>query len=461
MSALRISAPFPSTPASRRRPRPAAIVLGAVAIAVASYALAGVAPGISMEPERTTLSTDLVPADAVTEARPLDEVDAAIAVWSANLAAEPADFIAALHLGELYLARTRLSGDAGDATRATDAAGTALDIDPGLDAALLLRAQAAHVTHDFRSAEADALAVLAAAPDAPEALAVLGDARLELGDLERAAEAYSRLAELATGPAVDARLARLAASTGRLDEARRLAAAATRAATGDSPTAVAWYHGLEASLAFQAGDIAAAEDSWRAAIALWDGSAAAHAGLGRTLAARGDVSGARAALERSVAILPQPEALAILVAVDERLGDSASAEVARSTLLALGELGTSDRQLARFLADRGEDPQRAVELARADLATRYDAYAHDTLAWALLAVGQVAEAEAEMRLARAAGTEDALLDYHDGLIAAAAGRPGDAMVLLEAALDRNPGFDLLGAGRARATLAELRGEDRP
>ena len=44
MSALRISAPFASTPASRRRPRPAAIVLGAVAIAVASYALAGVAP---------------------------------------------------------------------------------------------------------------------------------------------------------------------------------------------------------------------------------------------------------------------------------------------------------------------------------------------------------------------------------------------------------------------------------
>jgi tetratricopeptide (TPR) repeat protein len=461
MTALRTSARILSAPALRRRPRPAAIVVGAVAIAMASYAVAGAAPELSRPPMRTTLSTDLVPADAVTDARPLDDVDAAIGAWSANLAAEPADFVSAIHLGELYLSRARLSGDAADGTRAAEAAGRALEIDPGLDAALLLRAQAAHVSHDFRAAEADALAVLANAPDAPEALATLGDARLELGDYQRATEAYARLAELATGPAVDARLARLAASTGRLDDARRLAATATHAATGDSPTTVAWYHGLEASLAFQAGDLAAAEDRWRAAIALWDGAAAAHAGLGRTLAARGDLSGARAALERSVAIQPQPEALTSLAAVDERLGDPAAAAVARSTLLALGDLGTSDRQLARFLADRGEDAQRAVDLARADLATRGDAYAHDALAWALLAAGRVAEADAEMRLARAAGIEDALLDYHDGLIAAAAGRTDDAIGLLEAALARNPGFDVVGADRARATLAELRGEDRP
>ena len=100
-------------------------------------------------------------------------------------------------------------------------------------------------------------------------------------------------------------------------------------------------------------------------------------------------------------------------------------------------------------------------MARADLAVRGDVYAHDTLAWALLAAGEVEEAEAEMRRALAVGTQDALLGFHAGMIAAAAGRTADAIALLEAALERNPGFDLVGADRARTTLVELRGEDRP
>ncbi len=443
-----------------RRPRPLAFVLAAVVVAAGSFALS-TAPAEIDAPRANPDSSVRLPADAVADARPLDGVDAAIATWTANLEAEPADFIAAVNLGELYLARTRLSGDLADASRAAEAADAALAIDADLAAARLLRAQAAHAAHDFRVAESDALAVLADAPGAPEALAVLGDARLEIGDYERAADTYARLAELASAPAVDARLARLAALTGRLDKARLLAADATGAARDAEATTLAWYLGLEASLAFQAGDLSAAETAWRAALTLWDGSAAAHAGLGRTLAASGDLTGARASLERSVAIQPQPEALALLTEVQARAGDPDAAATTRATLLALADLGSADRQLARFLADRGEEADRAVALARADLAARGDVHAHDTLAWALLAAGDVEGAEAEMALARATGTEDALLDYHDGMIAAAAGRTSDAIALLETALERNPGFDLAGADRARATLAELRGEDRP
>ncbi len=445
------------------RPRPLAIVFTALAVAAASFALSTRTPAAADPISPGAAPNVRLPADAVADARPLDQIDAAIEVWTANLDAEPADFIAAVHLGELYLARARLSGDLADGTRAADAADRALAIDGSLVAARLLRAQAAQAAHDFRGAEADALAVLAEAPDAPEALAVLGDARLELGSYDLAADSYARLAELASAAAVDARLARLAAVTGRLDEARRLAAAATAAAAldTDQPTALAWYHGLEAALAFQAGDLATSEAQWREALSLWDGSAAAHAGLGRTVAAMGDLAAARTSLERAVAIQPQPDALAILAEVQTRAGDAAAAAISRDTLLALGELGSADRQLARFLADRGEDPERAVALARADLAVRGDVYAHDTLAWALLAAGEVEEAEAEMRQAQAVGTEDALLDFHAGMIAAADGRTADAIDLLGVALERNPRFDLAGADRAETTLAELRGEDRP
>jgi hypothetical protein len=60
-----------------------------------------------------------------------------------------------------------------------------------------------------------------------------------------------------------------------------------------------------------------------------------------------------------------------------------------------------------------------------------------------------------MGRARAHGTQDALLDYHAGAIAAAAGRHEEAIDLLRGALDRNLGFDPLQAARAGDLLAEL------
>lgn len=448
-----------------RGPRPVAVVLAAAIVATISYGLAAARPGDVVPPAAVTPAASLaLPADAEAgDRRPLVQVDAAIAVWTANLAAEPADFIAAIHLGELYLARTRITGDAADIKRAMQAADRALDIDATLLAARLIRAQAAHAAHDFAGAEADALAVLETAPDAPEALAVLGDARLELGAYEAAAATYARLDELADGPPVVARLARQAAVTGRLDEARDLAASATDLATaGDrAPAELAWYHGLEASLAFQSGDLFDAESSWRQALELWDGSAAAHAGLGRTLAAVGRLDDARSSLERAVAIQPQPDTLRLLADILDRAGEADAAEATRVTFVSVAELLRQNRPISLFLADRGEDPERAVALAQADLAIRRDVYAHDTLAWALLAAGRAAEADVEMRAALAIGTESALLDYHAGMIAAALGRDDEARRFLSSALARNPGFDLVQADVARDTLEALDRVARP
>jgi Tfp pilus assembly protein PilF len=79
----------------------------------------------------------------------------------------------------------------------------------------------------------------------------------------------------------------------------------------------------------------------------------------------------------------------------------------------------------------------------------------DAYAWALYAAERFAEADDAMARALSFGTQDALLDYHAGMIAAANGRTDDAARLLQAALERNPGFDPLQAERARSTLATL------
>jgi tetratricopeptide (TPR) repeat protein len=307
-------------------------------VAIASYGFAAV-PGAMRQaaPPAAGQPTLSLPADAATESRPLEEIDGALRAWRANLAAEPADFISAVHLAELYLARVRISGDVDDAGRAADAADQALAIDGSLVAARLLRAQAAQAGHDFAGAEAGALAVLEVVPDAPEALALLGDSQLELRRYDDARATYARLAEVTDGSAVEARLAVLALDEGRLDDAAAHAGAATASARAEqqSRTAMAWYLGLEGIIAFQAGDLVAAEASWRSALAAWDGSPHAHAGLGQTLASKGDLLGARAALERAVAIRPLPEALGSLAEVQERLGDPAVAAVTRARLAEL------------------------------------------------------------------------------------------------------------------------------
>ena len=78
---------------------------------------------------------------------------------------------------------------------------------------------------------------------------------------------------------------------------------------------------------------------------------------------------------------------------------------------------------------------------------------------ALFAAGRNDEADAAIDEARAHGTEDALVDYHAGMIAAAVDRPDEAAALLRAALDRDGALGPLRADRAADALANL--EARP
>ncbi len=114
-----------------------------------------------------------------------------------------------------------------------------------------------------------------------------------------------------------------------------------------------------------------------------------------------------------------------------------------------------DRTLALYLANHGLEPDRAVRLAESELATRKDVYGYDAMAWALLAAGRPADADAAMRSALAFGTVDAKVLYHAGMIDLALGRTADARTTLQRALDLDPSFDPLQAARARAALAAL------
>ena len=263
-----------------------------------------------------------------------------------------------------------------------------------------------------------------------------------------------------------ARQARLAAVTGELTRARELADDAQTLAAADPDTTAAdrsFYHLLVGALAHQAGDLDGSLAAYAAALDALPGSPQALAGLGRAQASSGDLEAGIASLERAVAIRPEPDSLAALGDLLTVAGRPAEAETRYAQVRGIAaierEAGLFSRSIVLFLADHGEDPVEAVALAKAELAVRKDAHGWDAYAWALYAAGRNDEADVAIDEARAHGTEDALLDYHAGMIAAAQDRPEEAATLLRAALDRDGALGPLQADRAADALANL--EARP
>jgi predicted Zn-dependent protease len=392
-------------------------------------------------------------------------IDRAIGVWTRNLRRDGADFVAATNLADLYLSRARLTGNVDDYGRASQAVDQALAAYPANLAARVLGAQVRYATHDFTGALTDARALLHDQPGLAQAVATAGDAQLETGAYPAAATSYAQLGALASGPPLLARQARLASLTGHLDRARALAAQAIAAANADTTltgTDRSWYQVLAGALAFQAGDLAGAQRAYRAAIDAWPGSYLALAGLARATAAVGDLATGISLYERAVAIAPQPEFVGALGDLYRLNGRSANADTQYATVSAVQQIASAqrqlfNRQLVLFDVNHGVRPTEALAMAGAELAVRKDAYGWDAYAWALYANGRYDEADGAITHALAQHTEDALLDYHAGMIAAARGDPTRARQLLSTALARNPGFDPLQAKRARDTLAALAG----
>jgi Tfp pilus assembly protein PilF len=115
----------------------------------------------------------------------------------------------------------------------------------------------------------------------------------------------------------------------------------------------------------------------------------------------------------------------------------------------------TDLELALFDADHGQDPAGTLALARAVYARRPSVKAADTLAWALFKAGQPAEARRYADQALRLGTHDALMLYHAGVIAQAAGDTAAARDFLTRALSLNQHFSPLYAPLAQQALTRL------
>lgn len=374
------------------------------------------------------------------------------------------DFVAYNKLAGLYHGRLRATGNLqylelfARAAQASLAA-VPIEVNPGGLSALALSEFEAH---DFAAARDHAIKLTEIDPAKAYPYLMLGDALLELGDYEKAADAYRQALQKngGTDTSIETRLGRLAALKGDNAKARKHFTDALNLAL-DLPVppreAIAWLRWQLGEMAFAAGDYAAAEKNYRDALTTFPDYYRAVASLGKARAAQGDLPGAIEQFEKVTRILPDPNYVAALGDLYKLAGREEDAKRQYELVEQIGHLSELNgslynRQLALFYADHDLKPEDAYTLAAKEYEARRDIYGADALAWTALKANKIPEAQAAIKDALRLNTQDAKLFYHAGMIARAGGDGDSARDYLQRALALNPQFDPLQAAIARKTL---------
>jgi tetratricopeptide (TPR) repeat protein len=95
----------------------------------------------------------------------------------------------------------------------------------------------------------------------------------------------------------------------------------------------------------------------------------------------------------------------------------AFAEFEAKSLLETNRKDNSNRQLVLYYADRAQRPDKALEVARREIAWRHDVYTVDAYAWALAATGDYEAAHEQIQRALEVGIKDPQILSHATVIA--------------------------------------------
>ena len=435
---------------ARRLVRRALLTVGAFALGVALFLVDSIAlGGPGPDPAKRA-----APGGTVAAAAPRGSQ----AELRARLERVPGDWVAWAALGVTYLEQAGRSGDSSTLAQAEATFTESLRVRPQDNPqALTGQAALAAARNDFAAAAALATEATTINAFNGTALGVLSDALVELGRYEEAAAALQSMADLSGDSSTLARISRLRelhGDTTGAQEAMERSLAGAR-----SPAAAAYASFALGELAFNAGDLTAAQSRYAESRTRDPGHLPAVAGAAKVDAARGNPIAAVTAYRGVVAASPLPhyatefgDLLASLGRQDEAAQQYATAAAQIQLIRANG--GNPDLAAALFAADRG-DPEEALALARREHAARKSIHTDDALAWALHGVGRDSEALVLSDGALRLGTRDASLHFHRGMIEAALGLGPAATVSLETALAINPHFSTLHAPAARAQLDRL------
>jgi len=325
--------------------------------------------------------------------------------------------------------------------------------------ALRLHSEIQLERHQFAEVVQSSREMIRIAPDDSWNWATLGDALMELGDYDNAADAYQKMVTLKPNLSSYNR-----ASYYRFVHGDAVGAVAIMkqaiASGSSSPENTAWCLVDLGNLLFKTGQMDLAGQSYRAALTMFRGYYPAFAGLGRLAAAQGNFPEAIEDYRRAQAAVPFPEYAAALADLFERTGNKVDAAKQRDLIDVIDKMSRAgnektNRNLALVYADQDRRLDRSLELAQAELKVRGDVYTFDALAWSLYKNKKYEEAEQAAAKAVKWGTLEPAFYYHAGMIAKARGKKEEAAKYLQRALALNPAFDLKQAAAANAALKEL------
>jgi tetratricopeptide (TPR) repeat protein len=360
----------------------------------------------------------------------------------------------------------RETGDIADTFRAEQLARRSLQVRKyHNDAAYYALALSLFTQHRFQESLAIGRKMATQSSDDMQAAYLIVENQTELGDYAAAEKTM-----LGTHPHLDDPFgmvlrARLLEMNGQADAALAQLERARDAAAHnlDIPCEnLAWFCMRVGDLQAARGQAAPAEQSYRAALALFPNDQRTLTALTRLSAARSDWAATLAWGAKAANIVPTPEVVALLGDAYQAQGHIQEAQTQYALLETMHRLdraqgGVYDRQRAIYLADHDRGLDEALLLARKELKVRHDIYAYDTLAWVCFKKGMYDEAEKAIDAALAHNSQDAKLLYHAGMIAAKRGEKPKAKQYLTHALAINACFLPFAPTQARSVLSALGG----
>jgi len=349
------------------------------------------------------------------------KTDERIQAYERLLGSSPDDLRLQAGLISAYLQKLRESADRAYLDRASKLVDRMLETDGGNFTALRFQNEIDLQRHEFRAVAERAEDMAKYSPSDAGNWGNLGDALMEVGEYERAGQAYSRMFALRPDLGSYNRLAYFRFVTG--DAARAIELMQDAVAAGD-PLAqnTAWCAAELGDMYFKTGKLDEAAEAYQHALALFPALHRASAGLGKVEAARGHVDAAIRNYERAQSIVPMVEYAGALEDLYTTAGMASKAQEQRDLIETIEKLGRANqektnRNLALVLADHGRDLALAVELMETEIPTRGDVYTWDALSWVLFKSGRVAEAREASAKALKLGTPEPTFYKHATQIA--------------------------------------------
>ena len=395
----------------------------------------------------------------LTESTASLKTDDHISMYQTLVKAQPDELHYQNLLAGAYIQKVRETVDFSYLERAQQVLQNVLAQDANNYEAQRLRTEIALERHDFHAAAQYSEALTQQAPNDSWNWGTLGDAQTELGNYDKAAEAYQKMVNLRPDLSSYNRAAYFRFLFGDAENGTKIMKMAIAAG---SPMAenTAWCQVELGKMYLKTGKLKEAEEAFSAGLRNFANYHPALSGLAQVQAAKHDWKSAIANMKRAQASVPMPDYAAALYDYYTASGDLKEAKKQKEMIEVIDQVGQAaqekaNRNIAIIFADRDWNLSRALELARNELEVRGDVYTWDALAWALFKNKKYPEAGEAMKKAMKLGTPEPAFYYHAGLIESALGHKDDARELLKKALELNPEFDVRQAVLAGAALKEL------